>query len=116
MITTIQIVRHRATRRSVFGTMYVGDFEVFTLERRSDMLDVGSHEMLLDPVAIGDHPVTGDARKEGRAGSLLVGLSAGSLSLHETGNAMEMLKKKLAGSVQPIHVEVIDEINYTAVE
>lgn len=110
---TVQIIRHRATRRSVFGHLYIDDLELFTLERRSDMLEAGSYVM--ENMVIGDHPVTGDSRKEGRAGYVIVGLQASRYSLQETGNAMELLKKHLAGGDQ-IHVEVIDELNYTTVE
>lgn len=110
---TIQIVRHRATRRSVFGHLYVGDLELFTLERRSDMLEPGSYQMI--DYVIGDHPITGDSRKEGRAGYLIVGIQASRYSLQETGNAMELLKKEVAGGDE-VQVEVIDEINYNVVE
>lgn len=115
----ITIHRHRATRRCVFSILYIDDFECFTIERRSDMLEPGAHWLKVDGdnVMIGDHPVSGDARKEGRAGFLIVGLVANNLSLSETGNAMELLKKQLArADGEDIHVEVFDEVNYLAVE
>jgi len=114
----VQIVRHRATRRSVFGILYFKDLEIFTLERRSDMLDQGSHMLTFnsDKLAIGDHPVSGDSRKEGKAGYLIVGLQANSLSLSETGNAMEKLKRELGNIAEPVHVEVVDSADYDAVE
>lgn len=114
-MSTIQIIRHRATRRSVFGHLYFGDLELFTLERRSDMLETGSYVM--QGLMIGDHPVTGDSRKEGRAGFVIVGIQASRYSLQETGNAMEKLKKELAAHEgAEIHVEVIDDLKYTEVE
>lgn len=111
----VQIVRHRATRRSVFGILYLNDLEIYTLERRSDMLDQGQHLMV--DYMIGDHPITGDSKKEGRAGYLIVGLQANSLSLSETGNAMEMLRKEIAkANGEPILVDVVDSADYNAVE
>lgn len=111
-----QIIRHRATRKSVIGTLYVEDFECFTLERRDDMLDVGQHQVFdSKPLMIGDHPVTDRDRKEGISGQLILGMAATRLRLSETGKAYRKFIEVLAPALkqgEPINVEIIDEVDY----
>lgn len=113
-----QLIRHRATRKSVIGTLYIEDFECFTLERRDDMLDVGQHQVFdSKPLMIGDHPVTDRERKDGISGQLILGLAATRLRLSETGKAYRRFIATIAPALtqgEPINVEVIDEVDYEA--
>lgn len=97
----IQIIRHRATRKSMVGILNAGTFECFTLERNTDMLDEGAHNVKITDgvIMIGDHRVSDNSRKDGAAGVLGVGLSVGRYNLHETGNAYEGLKKVVAAAI-----------------
>lgn len=112
----VTIIRHRATRRGVIGTLYVDDFECFTMERRSDMLEEGAHVARIaynGNLMIGDHLVIEQGRREGFDGHIILGLGAEQLVLSETSPAYQAFRRIVSGAKDdPINVEVIDEVDY----
>ncbi len=115
------LTRHRAGRLSAVGLLQLGAFEVITLERRSDMLEEGTHEVAFDgdTLYFGDHPVTTRRRADGTEGAVQVGLAATRNRVSESETALDMLItliRDLTRDGDDLRLEVVDTVDYAAVD
>lgn len=115
------LTRHRAGRLSSVGLLQLGAFECVTLERRTDMLDEGPHEIAFDgdTLYFGDHPVTTRQRADGTDGAVQVGLAATRNRVSESETALDMLVtliRDLTRDGDELRLEVIDTVDYAAID
>lgn len=115
------LTRHRAGRLSAVGLLQLGAFECVTLERRSDMLEEGPHEIAFDgdTLYFGDHPIITRRRADGHAGAVQVGLAATRNTVSEAETALDMLITLIRDTTRDgdgLRLEVVDNVDYSAVD
>ena len=110
------LVRHRRSELSTVGVIYLGDLELFTLERRAEQLGEGVYTLTL--VGDGQRIAVGDTGAEiapaievhGTNGQIGVGIGAGRHALTCGDQAFGLLIKAMkANEGEQITVEIIDQ-------
>lgn len=106
------LVRHRVSELSTVGTLFLGDDQFFTIERKEHQLPEGCHELHVHDgiMKIGDFPIMSGENNHGQHGTVGVGLQARRFRLEESALALRLIRSIVERSDdEEIIVEVIDQ-------